>query len=289
MAELWTQRSAQAGLFNPASLKASASAKQFLTGLWVPQSGVTADLVGTNNMTGKADFGRYGFGANGFGTGIKGNGTAAASAKGIFGRPWNAGTNTVSGFCIVTFASLSGSDETIFLRDAGSGTGVSFAIFPSSRGIRALLNGVFWGSGSDRFDSSITVGVPWFIGFYYSPAEGFWVYSAPVRTAAYRVGTAIYTGSANVTAQTSNLYLCGAEYSGGATGVLDGIYHMVGLSNKPVPRQWFESISRDPWALFAPERRASYFFPTSGIPTLSAATAVSIGSTTATPRVTVTF
>ena len=41
--------------------------------------------------------------------------------------------------------------------------------------------------------------------------------------------------------------------------------------------------------LFAPERRVSYFFPASGIPTLSAATAVSIGSTTATPRVTVTF
>ena len=49
------------------------------------------------------------------------------------------------------------------------------------------------------------------------------------------------------------------------------------------------SLSANPWQLFAPERRVSYFFPASGIPTLSAATAVSIGSTTATPRVTVTF
>ena len=49
------------------------------------------------------------------------------------------------------------------------------------------------------------------------------------------------------------------------------------------------SLSANPWQLFAPERRVSYFFPASAIPTLSAATAVSIGSTTATPRVTVTF
>lgn len=46
---------------------------------------------------------------------------------------------------------------------------------------------------------------------------------------------------------------------------------------------------KNPWQLFTPERRVSYFFPASGIPTLSAATAVSITSTTATPRVTVTF
>ncbi len=49
------------------------------------------------------------------------------------------------------------------------------------------------------------------------------------------------------------------------------------------------SYTANPWQLFTPERRVTYFFPASGIPTLSAATAVSIGSTTATPRVTVTF
>jgi hypothetical protein len=49
------------------------------------------------------------------------------------------------------------------------------------------------------------------------------------------------------------------------------------------------SYTANPWQLFAPERRVTYFFPASGIPTLSAATAVSITSTTATPRVTVTF
>ncbi len=61
------------------------------------------------------------------------------------------------------------------------------------------------------------------------------------------------------------------------------------LWNRSLSSGEMASVSTNPWQLFAPERRVSYFFPASGIPTLSAATAVSITSTTATPRVTVTF
>jgi hypothetical protein len=61
------------------------------------------------------------------------------------------------------------------------------------------------------------------------------------------------------------------------------------FGNQFLSDQQHLSYAQNPWQLFAPERRVSYYLPASGIPTLSAATAVSITSTTATPRVTVTF
>lgn len=65
--------------------------------------------------------------------------------------------------------------------------------------------------------------------------------------------------------QPYSLYIGGAEYAGSTSGIIDGVTHIVGLSNKPVPRQWFESLSLNPWQLFAPQRQVSYFSATTGV------------------------
>ena len=86
----------------------------------------------------------------------------------------------------------------------------------------------------------------------------------------------------------SSVVLAGERGASNAYALKSKIYLYAGFV-RAFPDDELRDLSLSPWQLFAPERRATYFFPASGIPTLSAATAVSIGSTTATPRVTVTF
>lgn len=95
------------------------------------------------------------------------------------------------------------------------------------------------------------------------------------------------TSSAVTALELMNWDLTSANYSPGVGAYIA----FAAVINTKVPDGVMRRVTADknPWQLFAPERRVTYFFPTSGIPTLSAATAVSIGSTTATPRVTVTF
>jgi hypothetical protein len=77
-------------------------------------------------------------------------------------------------------------------------------------------------------------------------------------------------------------------YSGDGWGYV-GTTFLLSVIPQLLPDAEARNLSANPWQLFAPERRVSYYLAASGIPTLSAATAVSITSTTATPRVTVTF
>jgi hypothetical protein len=78
----------------------------------------------------------------------------------------------------------------------------------------------------------------------------------------------------------------GAPFIGAATSA--EIYYCF-FWDRVLSTSEIAAASANPAQILTPERRVSYFFPASGIPTLSAATAVSITSTTATPRVTVTF
>lgn len=92
-----------------------------------------------------------------------------------------------------------------------------------------------------------------------------------------------FTSSPDTTGPT---YISGVS---GSSRAMTGGNALSFVWNRALSDAEVAEVSRNPWQLFAPERRVTYFFPASGIPTLSAATAVSIGSTTATPRVTLTF
>jgi hypothetical protein len=267
-------------------IAASPAAKQYLTGLWIPQLPVARDLVNTNNMVSIASRSLYDNSAGLFGLGLSSTGSSTTGAKGLYGGPWLAGTNTISVFTIVTLKSLTQTQECALFRNAGAaGQGVSLGIFPNSKTIRPLLQSVAWDAANDRTDSSIVINTPWFFGMYYSPAEGLWAYSAPVGQSAKRIGAVIYSGSATSPTSTELLYVGGLEYASAPTGTIDGVVSLVGASNRPVPRQWFESLAQNPWQLFGARNQIIYS-RISVKPTLSNPAATSITSSSATPQVT---
>lgn len=173
----------------------------------------------------------------------------------------------------------------------GSGSGWNVAInFEESGGQRLSANAVYTDGGAAGYSATDTVSVVnrWVIAAaVFVPFDGFKLYIDG------RLG-ASYTNATKGTFRGSTKgYLLGGN-AGGQEAFSNrqamGDFALFAAWTRALPEAEVVELSRNPWQIFRPLRPIIYSLPSaSAVPTLSAATAVNITSSSAQPRVTVTF
>jgi hypothetical protein len=247
--------------------RATQYARTVLSNLYNFRAGaaVTNDLVGDAHLANLADPTRFSTGVSGAGLGLRGDGSSASSAKGLYSGASlkSNGADDVFAFAVVTFDSFSSGTEAAIFRatNGAAGQGVALGWFPSTKTFRPLITAYAWSSGNDSADSSIVSGVPWFVAFRkVNGASAIDVYSNRVGLPPILIRTIVAGGVAGTSGP---IYVGGMEFAGGATLTFPGTIHALGISFKPVPLSFLERVSQNPWQLLE-EETLPYFFDGGG-------------------------